>query len=127
MKHLIPLLFFLFPLQLMAQTPPTGVVYQAALTWTEPTQNEDGSPLTDLASYRIYRTATSGVYADPPIATVLAPATSYTDAPLGEGTWFYVMTAVDTSGNESVWSNEASKTIAIPPAAPLNLQATSAP
>jgi fibronectin type 3 domain-containing protein len=52
---------------------------------------------------------------------------SYTDADLTNGTeYFYRVTAVDTSGNESIGSNQASATPTdqAPPAAPTGLQAT---
>jgi hypothetical protein len=38
--------------------PPSGTT--ATLTWDAPTTNADGTPLTDLAGYRIYYGTTSG-------------------------------------------------------------------
>ncbi|HZX49313.1 MAG TPA: fibronectin type III domain-containing protein, partial [Nitrospirota bacterium] len=35
---------------------------QAILTWDPPTTNSDGSPLTDLAGYKVYYGPTSGNY-----------------------------------------------------------------
>ena len=35
---------------------------EISLSWTAPTQNEDGSPLTDLAGYKIYYGQASGQY-----------------------------------------------------------------
>jgi fibronectin type 3 domain-containing protein len=76
----------------------------ATLTWTANTE-------TDMASYRIYQTTTQGVYGAP-IATVPAGTATYTvtGLPLGS-TYFFRITAVDSSGNESLPSNEVSKSI----------------
>ena len=83
----------------------------AGLSWVAPTTNTDGSPLTDLDSYRVYRrsSATTGAYAL--LATVPAPATTYTDNATLEGVNCYVVTAVDDDGNVSDFSNQACKTI----------------
>ena len=83
----------------------------AGLAWVAPTTNTDGSPLTDLDSYRVYRrpSATTGAYVQ--IAQVAAPATTYTDNSTVEGVNCYVVTAVDTAGNVSDFSNQACKTI----------------
>src|SRR4030065_2503178 len=56
---------------------------QAILTWDPPTTNSDGSPLTDLAGYKVYYGPTSGNY-----NTVLnvANVTGYTVAGLNDNT-----------------------------------------
>jgi len=65
----------------------------------------------NIASYRIYQSTTSGVYGAP-IATVPASALSYTGTGLQVGnTYYFRVTAVDTSNNESLPSNEVSKSI----------------
>ena len=83
----------------------------ATLTWTPPTQNEDGSPLTDLAGYKIYWGTTQGSY--PNSATLNNPGlTSYVVENLLSGnTYFFVTTAFNSGGIESQRSNVASKTI----------------
>jgi Putative Ig domain len=82
----------------------------ATLSWTPPTQNVDGSPLTDLAGYRVYWSTTSGTY--PNSVTLLNPGlSSYMVEQLTPATWYFVATALDTSGNESMQSNVASKAI----------------
>jgi hypothetical protein len=54
---------------------------------------------------------TSGVYGAP-IATIPAGTVTYTVTGLSTGnTYFFTVTAVDTSNNESVHSNEVSKSI----------------
>lgn len=70
-------------------------------SWTAPTTNEDGSPLTDLAGYRLYRCPTTPCtrLAGVLIATVAAPATSVAIPHGSQG--FLTVTAFDASGNES--------------------------
>jgi hypothetical protein len=76
----------------------------ATLTWTAVTA-------TDLAGYKIYRATTSGGYGAP-IATVQGNGTTYIATGLQSGTtYFFVITSYDSSGNESLHSNEVSKSI----------------
>jgi hypothetical protein len=78
------------------------------LTWTAPSENEDGSPLVDLAGYRLYwgRSA-GGPY--PHTARVSDPAQrSYVIEGLADGEWYFVVTAVSESEEESALSGEAS-------------------
>ena len=85
-------------------------------TWTAPTTNEDGTPLTDLASYRVYTCAAlpcSKANAQV-LGNVVAPGLSY-PAPHRKGHAF--VTAVDKDGNESPESTVA----------PFDLVAPSAP
>jgi hypothetical protein len=72
--------------------------HSIALSWTASTSS-------NIAGYNIYRSATSGgTYTK--LNTSLVVPTSYTDSSVQAGhTYFYVATAVDTSGNESVHSN----------------------
>ncbi len=79
----------------------------ATLTWTAPTQNTDGTPLTDLAGFKVHYGATSGSYSvtndypDPNQTTAVI-------APLTPGMWFFVATAYNAIDVESDFSNEAS-------------------
>ena len=88
----------------------------AVLAWNGPSTNADSTALADLAGYRVYQSTTSGSYTSGPVATVTAPASgggtaSATVNNLASGTYYFVVRAYDSSGNESVVSNEASKTI----------------
>jgi hypothetical protein len=74
------------------------------LTWQAPTQNVDGSALTDLAGYRIYFGSTSSNYTDS-LAVNDAGATTRA-LKLPSGTYYFAMTALDAQGNESAYSNE---------------------
>jgi len=83
----------------------------AILSWDPPTTNVDGTPLTDLAGYKIYYGTQSRSYDH--VITIEDPdVTTYevTDLTPGE-TYYFAVTAFDVSGNESDYSNEVSKTI----------------
>jgi putative Ig domain-containing protein len=80
------------------------------LSWTPPTSNEDGSPLNDLAGYRIYWGTAQGVYQNSAPIDNPGMATYVLDN-LTPNKYYFVATAVDTSGNESAFSTVASKTI----------------
>lgn len=81
------------------------------LTWNANTE-------TDLAGYNVYRSETSGSgYVK--INGSLATSSTYTDNSVTEAiTYYYVVTAVDTSSNESGNSNETSAIPDITPPAP---------
>src|SRR5688572_5713105 len=71
-----------------------GVVQTATgsvtLLWTAPTQNADGTPLTDLAGYRIsYGTTTGGPYPNT-VTDANAGVTSHMISQLVPGTYFFV-------------------------------------
>jgi hypothetical protein len=82
----------------------------ATLTWLPPTENADGSVLTDLAGYRIYYGR--GTDALDQVVTVDNPGlTSYVIDNLSPATWYFSMTSVNSSGVESQRSEAASKTV----------------
>lgn len=72
------------------------------------------NPSTNVAGYNVYRgTVSGGPYSL--VNPSLNPSTTYTDATVQSGTtYFYVATAVDGSGSESSYSNEASAVIPNP-------------
>jgi len=82
----------------------------ATLSWLPPTQNTDGSPLTNLAGYKIYWGTQQGTY--PNSTTLNNPGlATYVVEGLAPGTYFFVATAINTVGAESSFSGVASKTI----------------
>lgn len=82
----------------------------ATLSWQPPTQRTDGSVLDNLAGYRILWGASQGNY--PNRITLNNPGlTSYVVENLGQGTWYFVMTAFDGAGAESDFSSVGSKTV----------------
>jgi len=80
------------------------------LSWSPPTENTDGTALTDLAGYRIYWGTTSGSY--PNSVTIDNPGvTTYVVENLVPGTYEFVATSYNTSGVESDYSAPAAKTV----------------
>jgi hypothetical protein len=85
-----------------------GATGSAFLSWTAPTENTDGSPLTDLAGYLVYYGTELGSYPDSD-AIDNPGVTNYVVEDLTPATWFFIVTARDTSFNESEPSNVATK------------------
>jgi len=82
-------------------TPPT-TNGTAALSWEANTDP-------DLAGYNVYMGTQPGVYGAP---ISIGNTTSYTVGNLTGGrTYYFSLTAVDTSGNESLHSSEVSKSV----------------
>jgi hypothetical protein len=85
---------------------PSGPV---TLNWLPPTQNTDGTALTNLAGYRLYYGPGAGAL-NSSIVLTGAGATS-TDQDIPVGPQVFAMTAVNSSMIESDKSNTVSKTI----------------
>jgi hypothetical protein len=88
---------------------PTGPG-SATLSWEAPTTTTQGSALTNLAGYRIYY----GIYSNDLSQTVQVNGVglqTYLIDNLGQGTWYFAIKAVTSSGVESSLSNVVSKTI----------------
>ena len=69
----------------------------------------DANSETDLAGYRLYQSQTSGVYTygdGNQVATILVGTETVQITNISDGTYFWVLTAYDNDGNESVPSNE---------------------
>lgn len=82
------------------------------LSWYPPATNTDGSPINDLAGYRVYYGTTSGDYSN---YVDVGNVTTYQIGNLTDGqNYYFAATAYDTSGNESIYSNEINKFIALP-------------
>lgn len=83
----------------------------ATLTWTAPTQNTDGTPLTDLSGYTIYYGTNAGSLTST-VAINSASTVTYTVTGLAVGsTYYFAITSKNSSGVESSLSSVASKTI----------------
>jgi hypothetical protein len=90
----------------VAPAAPTGLAAGPAITaifldWSDNTE-------IDLAGYNVYRSATSGSgYVK--LNSSLLITSDYTDTTVAKGTtYYYVVTAVDTAGLESIYSGEVS-------------------
>ena len=80
----------------------------ATLSWSPPTQNTDGTPLT-AAGFRVYYGTASRHYGAP---IDVGDVTSYVLGGLQVGqTYYFAVTAYDSGGNESAYSTEVSKTL----------------
>ena len=94
----------------VSQPSSTGGTGSATLHWTAPTQNTNGSALTNLAGYHVFygksaSTMTTSI-------TIANPGTtSYTMSNLAAGTWYFAVNDYTTSGMQSARSNTGSKTI----------------
>jgi hypothetical protein len=85
---------------------PTGLTAIAGNTQMFLDWNNNTEP--DLAGYNVYRSTTSG---GPYTKVASTTVNNYTDTGLTNGiTYYYVVTAFDSSTNESTYSNEASGT-----------------
>lgn len=82
----------------------------ATLTWNPPTQNTDGSSLTDLAGYRVYWGTSQSSLTNS--VTINNPGlSSYVVDQLTPATWHFALTAINSTGMESARSNMASKQV----------------
>lgn len=82
----------------------------AALSWSTPTQNTDGSALTDLAGYRVYHGTSANSLND--MVTVQGGGnTAYTFSQLASGTHYFAVSAYTHAGVESSLSGVGSKVI----------------
>ena len=89
-----------------AVTPTTG---SAVVTWSRPTENTDGSPLTNLAGYVLYY----GTGFPVPFSAIYleANATALEIQNLAPGNWYFQIESVNTEGMPSELSPTVFKTI----------------
>jgi len=83
---------------------------QATLSWNPPTENADGSALTDLAGYKLYYGRNQSNLSQ--VVVLNNPGlTRYVVENLTQARWFFSMTSVNSEGTESLRSATVSKTI----------------
>jgi hypothetical protein len=101
----------------VAPMPPWGLTAEedpegggTVLNWEEPVLNEDNSTLDDLVGYHVYRSdSETGVKTR--INPVLVETTTFVDEYVDAGkTYYYWVTAIDESANESDYSESADLT-----------------
>jgi len=90
-----------------SQPASSGV---ATLDWDPPTQNSDGSVLTDLAGYTVYY-GTSPTNLTQKVKIANPGLSAYTMTNLAPGTWYFAVTTSSASGSESALSTVISTTI----------------
>ena len=90
--------------------PPKPSTGTATLDWTPPTQNSDGSVLTNLAGYTVYYGTSPGNLTQS--VKVSNPGlTAYTLSNLQAGTWYFAVTSYSSAGVESTRSGVISAKI----------------
>lgn len=91
-------------------TPPTASTGNVTINWNPPTQNTDGTPLTDLAGFKIHYGTASQKYTQ--TITVSNPGlVTYVVTNLAAGTYYFAVTAYSSVGTESTPSSEVSTTV----------------
>jgi hypothetical protein len=90
--------------------PPPPATGSATLSWDAPTENTDGTALTDLAGYHIYYGNNAGEL-DLEIDLAGTASTSYVVSGLAPGTYYFAVTAYSSAGTESTESIVGTKTI----------------
>jgi Putative Ig domain len=91
-------------------TQAASTTSPVTLSWVPPTQNVDGTKLTNLAGYQIHYGKVSGQYA----YSVLVGSPGITSAVienLESATWYFAIKAVTSSGVLSDFSAQLSKTV----------------
>ena len=82
----------------------------ATLSWMPPTENADGTVLTDLSGYKVYYGRSAGALDQ--IVTLGNPGlTRYVIENLSPATWYFAMTSYNSQGVESSRSATASKSV----------------
>jgi hypothetical protein len=81
------------------------------LSWQPPTENADGSPLTDLSGYNIYVGVAPNTYDYMEIRLDNPGLTAYVVDNLDPGTYYFAATALNSSGVESTFSGEVVRTV----------------
>jgi Fibronectin type III domain len=90
--------------------PPTASIGAVTLSWTPPTENTDGTPLTNLSGYDIHYGTSSHDYTQ--TVTVSNPGiATYVVDNLSPGKYYFSVTAVNSQGSESPLSSEVSMTV----------------
>ncbi len=80
-------------------SPPPVTTGSATLSWVPPTENTNGTLLTNLAGYRVYYGTTNQLTQN---VTVANPGlTRYVISGLTSGTWYFAMAAYNSAGIES--------------------------
>lgn len=99
-----------------ASLPPFAITVSessngsATVSWTPPTQNTDGSAISDLAGFEVVYGKSASDLTE--VVQIANPGlSSYVVTDLASGTWHFAVKAYTTSGAQSALSNIGSKTI----------------
>jgi hypothetical protein len=94
----------------IAVTASGSMTGSATLSWTAPTQNTNGTALTDLTGYTIFYGTSSGALTQS-VNVPGATSTSYVIGSLSSGTWYFAVAANASDGTQSAQSPIGSMTI----------------
>jgi Putative Ig domain len=83
----------------------------AKVSWRPPTTNVDGTPITGLAGFRVLYGNVSGQYGQSLLVSSPSVTSVVIEGLSASTTWYFVVKAIATSGVESDFSTEASKTM----------------
>jgi hypothetical protein len=89
--------------------PPTAST-GLTINWNPPTENTDGTPLTNLAGYHIHYGTQPGNYSQT-IAVSNPGIATYVVDNLSPGTYYFAVAAVNSDGTESPLSAAVSATV----------------
>ncbi len=113
--------FLVFFAVLLILLPVLSFAGNVTLAWDAVTTNIDGTPCTDLGGYKIYYGTAPQTYTH---VIDVGNVTQYTIT-LSQGTYYFAVTAYNTAGAESEFSNEISTVVpGTVPSAPSNLTGT---
>jgi hypothetical protein len=82
----------------------------AALAWSAPTENTNGTALTDLAGYKIYY-GSSAESMTQTVQVASPTATAYVVSNLAAGTYYFAVAAYASDGTQSTQSAATAKTV----------------
>ena len=88
--------------------PAEDPTYSITLSWETPISRTDGKPLPDLAGYNVYYGKAPQSYSQTFDA---GNVKTYTIQNLPGGTYYVAITAYDSVGNETEYSDEVKKTV----------------
>jgi len=91
-------------------TGASSTVGAATVSWEAPTTNTNGTPLMDLAGYRIYYGSSPETLGHSVQINTIGLQTYVIDD-LQAGTWYFAVMAVASNGTESSLSTVVAKTI----------------
>ena len=84
-----------------------------SLAWQAPTSNADGTPLGDLAGFRVYYGSVSPLTVDNATTVDVGNVTTFTVNDLQPGVYYFAVAAVDQNGNASSLSEEVSAEVTV--------------
>jgi hypothetical protein len=90
--------------------PPSSSSSSVSFSWVAPTENNNGSPLTNLAGYKIHYGTASQDYTQT-VALNNPSLNRYVLDSLPKGTYYFAITAYNSAGIESNLSGEISATL----------------